>query len=123
MPISPRAPPIGLPTLRDSSLASSSPCSSTSVASRRNSLARSAGATARQPGKASLARATAASVSPAPAAAISAIVSSVAGFRTAVTSEPLHELLEQALVLTGFGMPENPDDEPLLRVLEGLDDA
>ena len=88
MPTSPRAPWIGLPTLRDSSRASSSPCSSTSVASRRRSPARSVGATARQAGNASFARATAASVSSTPAASISAIVSSVAGLTIAVTCGP-----------------------------------
>ena len=55
MPTSPRAPAIGLPTLRDSIRASSSPCSSTSVARRRSRRARSAGATARQAGNAALA--------------------------------------------------------------------
>src|SRR4249920_544866 len=82
IPTSPRAPAIGLPTLRDSIRASSSPCSSTSVASRRSSRARSAGATARQAGNAAFARATAASASSTPACSSSASGSSVAGLRT-----------------------------------------
>ena len=55
--------------------ASSSWCSSTSVASRRSSRARSAGATARQAGNAAFARATAASVSSTLAGGRSASVS------------------------------------------------
>src|SRR5262249_6979645 len=70
--------------------ASSSVCSSTSVASRRIRRARSAGATARHSGKATFARATAASVSSAPASASSAIVSSVAGLTTAGTASFEH---------------------------------
>ena len=73
---------IGLPTFSDSMRESSSWCSSTSVASRRSSRARSAGATARQAGNAALARATASSVSSTPACSSSAIGFSVAGLRT-----------------------------------------
>src|SRR5580765_586342 len=62
--------------------ASSSECSSTRVAKRRRSRARSVGATPRHCGKAALARATAASVSSTPAGSSSAIVSSVAGLVT-----------------------------------------
>ena len=53
---------MGFPTFRHSISASSSPCSSTSVASRRSSLPRSAGVTARQAGYALCARATTSSV-------------------------------------------------------------
>ena len=67
---------------RDSIRASSSACSSTSVATRRRRRARSAGVTARQAGNAAFARATATSVSSTPACSSSAIGSSVAGFST-----------------------------------------
>src|ERR1051326_1060118 len=90
MPTSARAPPIGLPTFCDSMRASSSVCSSTSVATRRIRLARSVGETARHAGKAALARATAASVSSRPASGSSAIVSSVAGLTTAGTASFEH---------------------------------
>ncbi|MDE3025711.1 MAG: aldehyde dehydrogenase family protein, partial [Acidobacteriota bacterium] len=79
---------IGLPALRDSIRESSSWWSSTSSARRRSRRARSLGATARHPGNAAFARATASSVSSALAAGTSAIVSSVAGLRTAVISPP-----------------------------------
>src|SRR5437016_5637710 len=82
MPTSKRAPPIGLPTFCDSIRASSSACSSTSVASRRSRRARSSGETARQAGKAAFARATAASVCSTSACSSSAIGCSVAGFST-----------------------------------------
>src|SRR5262245_13673208 len=82
MPISPRAPEIGLPTFWDSIRASSSPFSSTRVASRRRSFPRSPGDTARHSGYARLARATALSSSSTPARSSSAIGSSVAGLTT-----------------------------------------
>src|SRR5262245_21987566 len=82
MPISPRASEIGLPTFRASSTASSSACSRTPAARRRSRLARSPGVTARHAGKTALARATASSVSAAPACGSSAITSSVAGSTT-----------------------------------------
>src|SRR5438132_3720917 len=106
MPTSPRESEIGLPTLRVSIRASSSPCSSTSVASRRNSRTRSPGATARQPGNAARARATVASVSSMPTCSSSTIGSSVAGLTTAklaTLEEPLplvagDDLVEQPLL-------------------------
>ena len=62
--------------------------------------ARSAGATARQAGKASLARATASSVSSTPACGTSAIGSSVAGLRRSTSSA-----LEEALALVAGDRP------------------
>ena len=79
MPISPRASEIGLPALRASSRASSSTFSSSAFARRCSRAERSAGATARQAGKASFARETAASVSSTPAWGTSAMTSAVAG--------------------------------------------
>ena len=77
------SPEIGLPTLRDSSSASSSRCSSTSVASRRSRRARSDGATARQAGKAAFAAATARRSRATPrAGSSSATGCSVAGFNS-----------------------------------------
>src|SRR5207245_4509024 len=122
IPTSPRESEIGLPTLRVSASASSSPCSSTSVASRRRRRTRSPGETARQGGNAAFARATAASVSSTPAESSSAIGSSVAGLTTCtVLARLLDERLEQRRVLTGLGVPEDADREPLRRVLERLD--
>ena len=57
-------------------------CASTTSANRRSSAARSAGATARQPGWAATARATASSACSAVAWATVATASSVAGFST-----------------------------------------
>ena len=82
MPTSPRASEIGFPTLRASSRARSSVRSRTSAATARIKPARSPGAIAFQAGKASRARATAASVSSAPARGSSASTSSVAGSMT-----------------------------------------
>ena len=73
---------IGLPTFCDSISASSSRCSSTRVASRRNNRPRSEGETARQAGNALRARATAASVSSTPACSSEAMGNSVAGLIT-----------------------------------------
>ena len=128
MPTSPRAPAIGLPTFADSIRASSSRCSSTSVASRRNSRARSAGETARHARERGP-RATAASVSSRPACS-SASVSSVAGFARsaswrystaphppigAVRARLGDERGEEPAVLAGLRMPEDADGEAPLR--------
>src|SRR3954452_12583301 len=96
MPTSPRESAIGLPTLRVSSSASSSRCSSTVSASRRSSRTRSPGATADHAGNAARARATAASASSTPARSSVAIVRSVAGLTTVRVPLPT---LEQSLAL------------------------
>ena len=76
---------IGLPTLRLSSATSSSWCSSMRSARRQSAVARSAGVVAAQPGKASVAAATARSMSAADEDATSAMVSPVAGSSTTST--------------------------------------
>ena len=124
MPTSPRAPAIGLPTLRDSSRASSSPCSSTSVASRRSSRARSAGATARQRRERVL-RAGDGRVGLVGAGRLD-LGDHLLGRRVEdAPSLPrgLDELLEEALVLACLGMPQHAEGEPLVGILEPLDDA
>src|ERR671936_443450 len=122
-----------MPTFGVSSRASSSPCSSTSAARRRRRRARSAGVTARQAGKAARAAATAASVSSTPAGSSSAIVSSVAGLRTAkdnAGSAPLavgagrgHEPLEECCVLALLRVPEDAEREALRGVIDTLECA
>src|SRR6266496_4283797 len=124
MATSPRESEMGFPTLRVSIRASSSPFSSTSVASRRSRRARSEGVTARHAGNAVLARATAASASSRPACSSSAIGSSVAGLTTCTVRLRLsHELLEQPPVVAGFGMPEDADREAAGRIFDRLDGA
>src|SRR5712691_11815839 len=124
MPTSPRESEMGFPTLRVSICASSSPFSSTSVASRRNRRARSEGVTARHAGKAAFARATAASASSTSACSSSAIGSSVAGLTTCTVLLGLsHELLEQPRVGAGFGVPEDTDREATGRIFDRLQGA
>jgi hypothetical protein len=82
MPTSPRESPIGLPTLRVSSRATSSNRSPNADAMRRMSFARSAGVTARHSGNAVFARTTAAFASSTPACGSSASTFSVAGSTT-----------------------------------------
>src|SRR6266508_361809 len=124
MPTSPRESEMGLPTLRVSIRASSSPFSSTSVASRRNRRARSEGITARQAGNAAFARATAASASSTPACSSSAIASSVAGLTTCTVLLGLpHELLKEPRIVAGFGMPEHTHREAARRIFDRLQSA
>ena len=124
MPISPRAPAIGLPTLRDSSRESSSWCSSTSVASRRSSRARSAGATARHARERRL-RAGDGGVGLLDAGRLD-LGDRLLGRRVEDrrhSAGRLDELLEEALVLAGLRVPEDADDERLVGILEPLDGA
>src|SRR5579862_5517204 len=116
MATSPRAPLIGLPTFRDSIRASSSPCSSMLVARRLRSRARSRGETVRQAGKASFARATAASVASTPASSRVAIVSSVAGSTTVMLKAPSRRRFNHARrrgsLVTLLGRSEAVGAEP-----------
>src|SRR5919204_4078062 len=80
----------GLPTLRDSSSANSSACSSIAFASLSSASARSPGVVSNHSGSAFFAACTARSTSSAVARGTSAIVSPVAGFSTSIVS-PLAE--------------------------------
>ncbi len=138
MPTSSRLSAIGLPTLRVSNWASSSPCSSTWTANLRSRRARSAGATDRQAGPASSERATAASASSTPWRGISAMGASVAGFtivmfmhafpgdrrprcRRARGERGTDQGLEEPGVAGLLGMPLHADDEAAAGQLHGLD--
>src|SRR5450432_4175841 len=85
-PISSRASPIGLPTLRDSICASSSACSSITSASEWSSPARSPGVASSHSGSASFAAWTALSTSSAVQLGTCAIVSPVAGLITSMVA-------------------------------------
>src|SRR5438477_7673959 len=78
----------GLPTLRDSSSASSSACASIASASLSSIWARSPGVVSSHSGRALFAACTARSTSSADARGTSAIVSPVAGFSTSIVSPP-----------------------------------
>src|SRR5437588_4351439 len=78
----------GLPTLRDSSSASSSACASIASASLSSMWARSPGVVSSHSGRALFAACTARSTSSADARGTSAIVSPVAGFSTSIVPPP-----------------------------------
>ena len=129
-PTSSRAMASGLPTLADSSWASSSVCSSSLSASVSSISERSLGVVSNHSPNASSAAATARSTSDSPPAGISAIVSPVAGFKTscvasvsASTHSPPTKFLESGMTVLKGQPPGRELTDPAVRSASTTDAA